>query len=65
MMSQRLEDYPENCRTSIANVSDALHIDYETAYAMILLTACLEDYYPYQREVVDRIINAHIQAKVN
>lgn len=64
-MSQCLEDFPENCRTSVTIVSDTLHTDYETAYAMILITACLEDYYPYQREVVDRIINSHIQAKVN
>lgn len=60
-----LEDYPENCRPFIITVSDALKTDYETAYSMILLTACLYDLYPYQTEVADRIINAHITARVN
>jgi len=60
-----LEDYPENCRPSIITVSDALKTDYETAYSMILLTACLYDLYPSETEVADRIINAHITARVN
>ena len=60
-----LEDYPENCRPSITTVSNTIGTDYDTAYSMILLTACLEDLYPYQPEVADKIINAHIQARVN
>lgn len=60
-----LADYPENCRNSILLVSDALKTDIETAYSMILLTACLNDYYPYQEEVVDDILSHHTTSKLN
>ena len=60
-----LEDYPDNCRQSILTVSEALKTDIETAYAAILLTACLSDYYPYQREVVDEILANCKRVKLN
>lgn len=48
--------YPKEYEKSIRRITDAVHTDPETAYAMMLMTAMLMDLRPGDDEVVDMIL---------
>ena len=52
----RIDSYPLGCRHGIRELSKLLCTDYQTAYAMMLLTASLMDLYPGDQRVIDMIL---------
>lgn len=49
----------KKCWKNIRTVAETLDTDNESAYAMILLTAVLMDYAPWDKQVVDAILKDH------
>ena len=52
----RIDSYPLGCRHGIRKLSELLCTDYQTVYAMMLLTASLMDLYPGDQRVIDMIL---------
>lgn len=52
----------DKCQENIRTISEALNTDVDSAYAMILLTATLTDYAPWDREIVEIILNSRCKA---
>ena len=48
---------PKTCVQSVKTVSEELHIDSETAYAMLAIQAILNDTSPSDERLVDDLIN--------
>ena len=55
-MEHDIEKYPDGCRKHIQYLSEMLCTDYETAYAMMLMTALLTDLHPEDEEVYRMIL---------
>lgn len=55
--------YPEKCRPSIKKIAKVLHVDYETAYGMMVIEACQYDMHPHDQAVADMIIQDILQYK--
>ena len=51
-----IDAYPAGCRRNIKKLSYLLCTDYQTAYAMMLLTATLMDLHPNDQKVIDMIL---------
>lgn len=48
--------YPEHCRKSIRKIADAMNVNDDAAYAMLLMTALLMDLYPEDENVAAMIL---------
>ena len=59
-----INTYPVSSRRSISKLSSMLSTDYQTAYAMMLLTAALMDLHPNDSKVIDMILaDCHVEVE--
>ena len=59
-----ISSYPVSSRKNIHKLSSMLSTDYQTAYAMMLLTAALMDLQPNDSKVVDMILtDCHVEVE--
>ena len=59
-----INNYPAASRRSITKLSSMLSTDYQTAYAMMLLTAALMDLHPNDSKVIDTILtDCHVEVE--
>ena len=48
--------YPKRCSRNLHRISEATGASFETAYAMMLMTAMLMDLHPEDEQVADMIL---------
>jgi len=59
-----INTYPAANRRSIVKLSSMLSTDYQTAYAMMLLTTALMDLHPNDSKVIDTILtDCHVEVE--
>ena len=52
----KVTSYPKVCRKNLCRLTEAIGMNADTAYAMMLLTAALMDLNPWDDQVADMIL---------